>query len=361
MGQELVAIRQVVAVQLAIGGDQDQLWLAAGRPLPIDVARADPEGRTCRRSWSATSRTRRGRRARRCRRTPRSAVRPRGAPSTAQPDRSARRPARAPARCSGCRDPAARPDWPSRRPSPPATCRRGVPEAVAEIGDAPGDLDPLLVVRRQRHDRVVVDLRQAVAVAVPLEVAALLRDDRRVRLRLVALQPGRQRRPEIEADPAEVAKLGVRAVALGGDLLIVVAVRAQHHARAGALPLNGIFARRLVEMPVNREKLPRFARRPCPAPHVLGRCFQAKSTRLGRRPERASFRLNYPGLDARAGRSPTPDNDFVRRKVPAPRVAVAAPNRPLSSQRSLLLWYREGTIVDSPLQRSCNTTAVSAR
>src|SRR5207248_551311 len=118
--------------------------------------------------------------------------------------------------------------------------------------------------------RVVVHLGQRVAVAVLLAVVPLLRDNGGVRLGRVPFEPGGERWPEIEADPAEVAQLGIGAVALGRDLLVEVAVR-------GSLNLTGlparewIFTRGLIEVPVNREVF-RIAASHDLAPHAIGRC-----------------------------------------------------------------------------------------
>src|SRR5205823_2659519 len=97
----------------------------------------------------------------------------------------------------------------------------------------------------------------------------LLLDDAGVRLGHLPFEPGGEGGPEIEADPAEIAKVSIGAVALGGDLLVEVTVRR-------SLPLTRlpsrewVFTRGLVEMPIHREVF-RIAASHDLAPHAFGR------------------------------------------------------------------------------------------
>ncbi len=139
-------------------------------------------------------------------------------------------------------------------------------EALFEIARAPPDLRLLVAPRGERHDHVVVRLRQRRAVpaeaarAVPVPV-----QDRLVRLRRLLFHPGEQRRSEIEAHPrvvvddlrdpptaVEDARRAVRRVALRRDLLVPVVVRDRRF-----LKLDGfeprVLARGLVEVAVNAD------------------------------------------------------------------------------------------------------------
>jgi hypothetical protein len=85
---------------------------------------------------------------------------------------------------------------------------------------------------------MAVDLGQGVAAAIAAEMLALLGQDAAIGPGVIALQPGGQRRSEIKAQAAEVAKRGVRRIALGGDLLVEIVIRLRLGSR-GTLPLNG--------------------------------------------------------------------------------------------------------------------------
>src|SRR5262249_50227108 len=63
-------------------------------------------------------------------------------------------------------------------------------EAMTEIGDAPGNLRFLVVSARQRHDQVVVNLRQRIAVApAPQAALPIALYDPPVHLRAIASHP----------------------------------------------------------------------------------------------------------------------------------------------------------------------------
>ena len=78
-------------------------------------------------------------------------------------------------------------------------------EIEAEVGDAPQHLRPPVVLARQRHDGVVVDLGQGVAMPVAaLAANAVAFDNPLQHLRCALLQPGQQRRPEVVTHPRVV-------------------------------------------------------------------------------------------------------------------------------------------------------------
>ena len=140
------------------------------------------------------------------------------------------------------------------------------PEAVHEVAHAPAHLRAPVARVRERQDHVVVGLRERRA--VPGEAARALRvgrEDRAVDLGLLLLEPGQQRRAEVEAhrgvvvddrDDAVLAvedpRVGVGRVALGGDALVPVVVRVR-----GGLPLDRlqprVLAGRLVEVAVDAD------------------------------------------------------------------------------------------------------------
>jgi hypothetical protein len=143
-------------------------------------------------------------------------------------------------------------------------------EACAEVVDAPAHLRDFVAPARERHDHVVVDLRDGVAVAVVRRHAGAVRfDDLAVHGGRVAIEPGGERGADVERDLLEVVddvedavvvvhapRRRVGRVTLRGDALVPVVVR-----RRRVLHLDRfqprIFARRLVEMPVNRNEPPR--------------------------------------------------------------------------------------------------------
>ena len=80
-------------------------------------------------------------------------------------------------------------------------------EAVAEVGDAPEHLRPLVVPAGQRHDDVVVHLGQRIAVpAAALAAQAVGLDDPLEDVGRVLGHPGEEGRPEVEAHPGVVVQ-----------------------------------------------------------------------------------------------------------------------------------------------------------
>ena len=139
-------------------------------------------------------------------------------------------------------------------------------EAMAEVGDPPAHLGPLVARRGERQDRVVVGLCHRRAVTAEAPAAALVGAQHGgVDQRALRCQPGEQRRPEVEADggvvvhPArhravaiEHLRSRVRRVALLGDALVPVVERLR---RGLALHPAGprVVARRLVEVAVDTD------------------------------------------------------------------------------------------------------------
>ncbi len=141
----------------------------------------------------------------------------------------------------------------------------GLPvEAMAEIGDAPLDLRVLIALVRQRHDDVIVALRNRRAVAVEHGHAFLVGGENAlVYLTGMGFQPAHQGGAEIEADEfvvvhdiddavagIEDAGEAVGRITLVGDALVPIMMR-----RRAGLIFNrfgpGILARRLIKMPVH--------------------------------------------------------------------------------------------------------------
>ena len=80
-------------------------------------------------------------------------------------------------------------------------------EAMAEVGDAPEHLRLLVVPAGQRHDDVVVNLGQRVAVpAAALAAEAVGLDDPLEDVGGVLGHPGKEGRPEVEAHPGIVVQ-----------------------------------------------------------------------------------------------------------------------------------------------------------
>src|SRR5882762_3515634 len=152
-------------------------------------------------------------------------------------------------------------------------CRLGKPhalgcaaEAVLEVPQTPDDLGPSVAAVRQRHDEVVIGLRQRRAVAGKRLHAIRVRlNHGGVDVRCVLLQPGKKRGSEIEADFAVVVDdLGdasfavhdsrgcIGGVTLGRNSFIPVVVW-----MSGILQFNvlekRILARWLVKMAVNAD------------------------------------------------------------------------------------------------------------
>ena len=152
-------------------------------------------------------------------------------------------------------------------------CRLGEPhplglpaEAALEVADTPEDLRLLVAPVRQRHDHVVVRLRESGAVAgEALAARDVGREDLRVGFGRLPLEPREERRAEVEADPRVVVldlhdpagvvenpRRRVGCVTLRRDPLVPVVV-----GRRGILKLDllepGVLARGLVEMSVNAD------------------------------------------------------------------------------------------------------------
>ena len=148
------------------------------------------------------------------------------------------------------------------------------PEAPAEILDPPAHLRDLVAARGQRHDHVVEDLAARVAVAAGRDARAVGLDDLRVHVRPVALEPGEERRPDVERDLLEVvddvehAVLLVDApgrrvgrVALRGHPLVPVVIRRRRVLHLDRLE-PGVLARGLVEVAVDDDRAVQNSSRP---------------------------------------------------------------------------------------------------
>ena len=140
-------------------------------------------------------------------------------------------------------------------------------EAVLEVDDAPADLGAGVALGGERHDDVVVDLRDGRAVAaVAAGGGAVSVEDHAVAAGGLVFEPGEEGRAEVEAHVAVVvedaddlvagvgdARGAIGGVALGGDALVPVVVGG-----GGLLKLDGfepgVFAGRLVEVAVDADK-----------------------------------------------------------------------------------------------------------
>ena len=141
------------------------------------------------------------------------------------------------------------------------------PEPQPEVFQPPLHLGDLVGPGGERHDHVVVDLGDGVAVSAARgDAGAVGLHDLGVHDRRLAGQPGEQRGPDVERDALEVvhdvddavgrvdpAGGGVRRVALGGDARVPVVV-----GRGRVLDLDGlepgVLARRLVEVAVDDDR-----------------------------------------------------------------------------------------------------------
>src|SRR5207245_6201538 len=119
-------------------------------------------------------------------------------------------------------------------PEPPGLA----PERRAEVVEPPAYLGDLVAARGERHDHVVEDLRARVAMTPDRDARAVGLDDLRGHVRPVALEPGEERRPDVERDLLEVVDdvehavllvdapgRRVRRVALRGHPLVPVVLR----------------------------------------------------------------------------------------------------------------------------------------
>ena len=152
---------------------------------------------------------------------------------------------------------------------------RLAPQPRAEVLDPPAHLRDLVAAGGERHDHVVVDLRQRVAVAAARRDARPVGlEDLRVDVRPVTRQPGEEGRPDVERDLLEVVDdvedpvvlvdapgRGVRRVALGGHPLVPVVVRRRRVLHLDRLE-PGVLARRLVEVAVDDDRPDQNSSRP---------------------------------------------------------------------------------------------------
>ena len=149
-------------------------------------------------------------------------------------------------------------------------CRFGKPHCLGhaskmelEIFDAPADLRALVAFARERHDDVVVDLCNRVAVPEPLEALLVGFLDAPVGIGRVRADPTHERRAHVETHEFVVVydiydttirikdtACGIGAVTLAGDTVVPVVVGA-----CAGLVLDDaspwIFTRRLVKMAVD--------------------------------------------------------------------------------------------------------------
>ncbi len=147
-------------------------------------------------------------------------------------------------------------------------------EARAEVFDPPAHLRDLVASCGERHDHVVEDLAARVAVAARLDAGAIGLDDLGVHVGPVALEPGEERRPDVERDLLEVVAdvehavlvvdapgRRVRRVALRGHALVPVVERRRRVLHLHRLEPR-ILARRLVEVPVDDDRAVQNSSRP---------------------------------------------------------------------------------------------------
>ena len=120
-------------------------------------------------------------------------------------------------------------------------------EAVGEVEDPPSHVRADVALVAEREDGVAVGLGDGAA------GHAVGIDDAAVHVGVVRLEPRQKRGADVERQLLEGAQLGVGSVALGGDALVPVVERRGprllgHDARPG------VFARRLVEVPVEHQR-----------------------------------------------------------------------------------------------------------
>ena len=180
-------------------------------------------------------------------------------------------------------------------------------EAVLEVPPPPADLGAHVARGRERQERVTERGGPRVAVTGARMARDVRTPDRREDLRGVRLQPGEQRRAEVEARPLvavdEVAEpagrvehtgLGVRGVALAGDACVPVAVgRRRGFGSDHSQPR--MLARRLVEVAVQAERTHRWVFRRHSGVMVkrrgLTRCSQRVLNAIGQAAKKARGRL----------------------------------------------------------------------
>src|SRR5205085_2892718 len=137
------------------------------------------------------------------------------------------------------------------------------PEALAKVVQAPANLCAAVALVAERQDRVMIALRDGVAVpAVSARARAVGFDDARVSKRMMLFEPRDERRAEVETDigvvvdnaldaPARInhARESVRAIALAEDAFVPIGKGARARLRLDGISPR-IFARRLIEMAV---------------------------------------------------------------------------------------------------------------
>ena len=143
---------------------------------------------------------------------------------------------------------------------------RRAPEAVLEVSPPPPDLRAHVARRRERQDRVPVGRRPRIAVTGARLARHVGPPEGGEHLGRMRLEPGEQRRTEVEARPlvavdqvteppraVEHPRLGVRRVALARDARVPVAVRRGRRLGADHAQPR-VLARRLVEVTVQTER-----------------------------------------------------------------------------------------------------------
>ena len=123
-------------------------------------------------------------------------------------------------------------------------------EAMLEVGDAPNDLGDFIGARGQRHDDMVVGLGHGVAYPIAPHVGPILFDDPSVRRRIVGCHPRKERGANVEADVLKIAELSVRAIAFSVNTLVPVSIRRCAHL-GWDLAGERILTRWLIKMTVN--------------------------------------------------------------------------------------------------------------
>jgi hypothetical protein len=146
-------------------------------------------------------------------------------------------------------------------------------EGALEGAQPPAHLRIFIAAIAEGHDRMVVDLRNRVAVAEAGDAVAIGSHHRVEGLGHMAREPRRQRRPDVEAEagvvvveahdaalPVEDASPGVGRVALLGDAAVPVVVRRRRRLTLEVFK-PGVLARGLVEVPVDADHQLRRRRR----------------------------------------------------------------------------------------------------
>ncbi len=101
---------------------------------------------------------------------------------------------------------------------------------------------------------MVVGLGECVAYAKLLDVSAVRLDDEAMHIRVRALEPGGKCWAKVEADVLEIARLGVRPIALCCDAVVEILVGSCPRLTWN-VPRKGILPRGLIKVPVQAKKL----------------------------------------------------------------------------------------------------------